>query len=473
MTKASKPPTLLDPKGMGGIVAQDGFDYQVAIGLIKLPGWLANPAFEQLIFEGLEDVEARLFNPYAPKLHVLERIQAKSGGLSKSGLKAVFAAFKAFEDHHPDTANVQTLVTPQLPSTLMWISRDPKRVRNARPFYAPFGDVTRATDAQLQTSFRAEFGTTLGDFVCASVEVKLEPVTDNEQAAARFASSLVSSFPHTAALAGGTLTQVFQTLLALATRRRGQPLDRALLLQEIKTVLGRALMEGSAFPVHLRSARQEEPQPNSLEIDASAFSGPGGSYPPPSVWADQLTRPLTAIGGWLRKRGFRDVLLSGGYRISTALLIGWSFRSASGFEIQIPTKQEFWRTDARGDTSLASPAVDEPSQLADGVLHVAVGILRDPATALIEGGLPGEQLLRLHLGQPVTSAEMAQALVLHIKSAVERAVGRLRPKAIYLYFAGPAAVAVALGHRWNAMPQTQLHEFVVAEQRYQQTAVLG
>jgi hypothetical protein len=59
-----------------------------------------------------------------------------------------------------------------------------------------------------------------------------------------------------------------------------------------------------------------------------------------------------------------------------------------------------------------------------------------------------------------------------VKAAVSAAAVRLKPAAIDLYLAGPAAFAVALGHRWNAMPLTQLHEFIAAEGRYVPTALL-
>jgi hypothetical protein len=52
------------------------------------------------------------------------------------------------------------------------------------------------------------------------------------------------------------------------------------------------------------------------------------------------------------------------------------------------------------------------------------------------------------------------------------AVARLGARQIRLYLAGPAAFAVALGHRWNAMPPTQLHEYVTSERHYEPTALL-
>jgi hypothetical protein len=60
-----------------------------------------------------------------------------------------------------------------------------------------------------------------------------------------------------------------------------------------------------------------------------------------------------------------------------------------------------------------------------------------------------------------------------VKAAVASAAAALRPERIDLFMGGPAAFAIALGHRWNAMPPTQLHELVAADRRYVATALLG
>lgn len=59
-----------------------------------------------------------------------------------------------------------------------------------------------------------------------------------------------------------------------------------------------------------------------------------------------------------------------------------------------------------------------------------------------------------------------------IKAVVAGAAARLGAKGIDLYYVGPAGLAVALGHRWNGLPATQLHEFILAERRYVGTVVL-
>ena len=104
---------------------------------------------------------------------------------------------------------------------------------------------------------------------------------------------------------------------------------------------------------------------------------------------------------------------------------------------------------------------------------MSVGILRDPAVDLVSSGeRKAGQLFSVRLAEPITSAQAAQASVRVVKEAVDAAAARLRPKRIALYYAGPAAFAVALGHRWNAMQPTQLYEFLQAERRYVPTVLV-
>jgi hydroxyethylthiazole kinase-like sugar kinase family protein len=102
---------------------------------------------------------------------------------------------------------------------------------------------------------------------------------------------------------------------------------------------------------------------------------------------------------------------------------------------------------------------------------VSIGILRDPAGDLVASGVMQSKVLGAFMAAPVASGRATQAAVSAVKAAVSAAVARLKPAAIDLYFAGPAAFAVALGHRWNAMPPTQLHEFIAAGRRYVPTAL--
>jgi len=455
-------PILTDRRGLGGIIAQEGFDYQLWDGLARVPAWLANPVFESLIFEGLEDIEARFFVPQAPHGYLLERYQAKGGALGPAQIRGVFESFQAFEDAYPDVVRRHVLVTPHLPSTLDWLGRDPIRVRKARPFYAPFADIVRASEDGLRARLVSEFGGLLGPFVGRAVDVEQRHLPNRDAALAQFGTGLQRAFPGARA-DFAAVERAFDALSTIARKHVGEPLDRALLVDTVERSLGQALGLPQAFPVHVR-ADHSGVDDGALEIDASAFSGGEQGWPTSGVWQQGLLAPLAATSRWLRGANIHRIRLTGSYRLSTAFAIGWSFRSAAGFELQIPTRDGEWNTDDRG---LMDPVpawrCTEPhaSSTAGGHLAVSIGILRDPSYDVTSA-----TMLALYLPEPLTSGAAAQASVAAVKRAVDATITRLRPTHVDVYLATPAAFAVALGHRWNAMPSTRLHEFDASERRY-------
>lgn len=474
MASNSRPPALTDAKGMGGVIAQDGFSYQLWDGLVRLPAWLANPAFEELIFEGLEDLEARFFAPQAPpRYRLLERFQAKYGSLAPAQVREVLESFLKFEQAFPRAARVQTLVTPRLPPTVSWLARDPSRVRRARPFYAPFSDVAAASDAQLTDDLQKAYGDPLGSFVAESVEITERNLPDRDSAIQAFGLALERIFP-SLDVSRRRIEDAFEALSALAARSIGIPLGRAELLRTVEGAMAQPLPLPASFPLHVRSDRNEADE-TALEIDASAFSGGGGGYPEPGDWAEELLAPLDRTARWLRARGVSRVALGGSHRLSTAFALGWSLRSAIGFELEIATRKGSWQTDDRPLPTDPIPgwSIAETATLDGDELVVSVGVLRDPSADLAgTAGVSGEAMLRVYLAEPLTSGRAAQASASLVKRAVDIAASRLKPGGIKLFMAGPAAFAVALGHRWNAMPRTQLHEYLTADRRYVPTARL-
>ena len=474
MPDKCSPPTLTDRRALGGIVALEGFDYQLFDGLIRLPAWLANPVFEQMKFEGLEDLEARFFSPYAPRLHVLERFQAKSADLQPGQVREVFESFRKFEIAFPNTARIQTLVTPRLPRTLGWLRRNPSRVREARPFYAPFPDIVAASDDALRAQCIDEFGESLGPFVADFVKIAERNVLGRDDAIYRFSGELHRTFP-TLNVHPGNVESAFDALASLARRKLRAPLARSELEEVLQKHLEQELPIRGAYPLHVLSDRNE-PNPAALQIDAKAFSGGPAPYPAPEVWAADLIAPLDKTARWLRGRSVSRVALGGSYRLTTALALGWSLRSAHGFELDVPTRKGTWRTDDRPRAGEAAPdwEVEEPESLYGDQLAVSVGVLRNPAIDLPDtAGVTHRSILGFHLATALTSAPEAQASVALIKRTIGEFVARLQPSGIQLYTACPAALAVVLGHRWNAMAPTQLHEYLPAERRYVKTATLG
>lgn len=471
MPTTDRGPTLTDPTGMGGVNAQDGFDYQVWECLVRLPAWLRNPAFETVIVEGLEDIEARFFAPHAPEHRLLERLQAKSGDLAPKDVKDIFERFRIFEKQHPRVTRVHTLVTPQLPPALKWVARDAARVRRARPFYAPFVAVRAASDDKLAQDFVAEFGYQLGTFVADGIEVTERPMPSRQAAFHAFAAALTTSFADSE-FAPRKVAATFDALEALVRRSIGVPLARQTLVRLLESELGEALGAERAFPIHVRSSRSGESD-SALEIDATELSATSRRYPEAARWQAELIAPLDLTAAWLGSRQISRITLTGSYRLTTAFLLGHAFRSAIGFEIEIPTRDGRWPTDDRPVQQTNDWSIAPPTELHDEGLVAAVGLIRRPSDDLKAGGIDSAKVLDAFCTRPLTGAREAQAGVAIVKAAVTEAASRLRAKRIDLYYAGPAAFAVALGHRWNAMLPTRLFEFDGASRCYVQTATCG
>ncbi len=463
-------PTLTDAEGMGGVIAQDGFDYQLWDGLSRLPGWLRNLAFEALIFEGLEDLEARFFAPSAPQRRLLERYQAKSGSLQPQDVAAVFERFFEFERAHPQVARVQTLVTPILPPTIRWVGRDTARVRRARPFYAPFARIISASADALTNEFVTKYGEDLGTFIADNVEVDERSWPNKEAAAAGFGEAFGRAFPDVDVLQS-RMTSAFNALSELARQNIGRVLMRNDLVGCLEESLQLTLFPRRAFPLFVRSDRNGTAE-NALELDASEFSGQGGTFPAPDQWHQGLLQPLTTTAQWLSSRTIRRVSIQGSFRITTALVLGSSLRAAHGFDLEIPTREGSWMTDDHADANQPTDwSILLPESLDADDLVVSVGVLRQPANDLRMNGTAANAILDAYLAQPITSAKAAQHGVAHVKAAIAAVASMLKPKTIRLYYAGPAAFAIALGHRWNALPPTLLHEFI-ANRGYVATATI-
>jgi SMODS-associated and fused to various effectors sensor domain len=200
-------------------------------------------------------------------------------------------------------------------------------------------------------------------------------------------------------------------------------------------------------------------------------------YPDTAVWASRLLSPLDHTAHWLRTNAQQRLTLSGSYRLSAAFALGWSFRSAIGFELDIETRSGLWSTDDRPSAGTISPpwTIVPAQRTHSGRLVATIGVLRDPSAdvALSNGLDRARDVFVASLAEPIPTAAAAQASVGVVKVAIARNAAGLAAQSIDLYIAGPAALAVAIAHRWNALPPTQLHEFVTAERRYVPTVRIG
>lgn len=473
----SKPPVLTDSGGMGGLNAQEGFDYQIYDAIVRLPAWLMLPGFESVVIEAQEDFEARFVAPHAPYGHVLERFQGKTSELAKTGLVEVLGKFSALDQAYPNTTRRYVLVTPSLGANLRWLPSSLKRVEHSRPFYSPFATIGAANDKAVVDRCQREFGAELGPFTAQSVDIDLRVYPTREQAAALFGCALHQSFGGDGYVTG-RVARAFDALFSTLQSKRGQHVGRQMLISILQDALGElpAALTASTLPVKLVQAEADAISA-AIEIDTRPFRLGEQEIPAPAVWANGLIEPLSRLAHWARASNRSQIALEGQYRLTTAFVAGYSLRSAIGFELAFYNRDTQWHTSThpQQDTQSLSWEVSLPTALHKGRLVVMVGIVRSPLPAvqatysadIVEASLT----MQLPVGIP--NSEAAQQGVAQIKQAVDKAVNRLRPSGIDLFYVGPAAFALALGHRWNKLPSTQLYEFHSETGIYQPTAVMG
>jgi len=83
--------SMLDPKYIGGVIGGQGYAFQNAYILHRLPDWLADPTFAGLQPEGWEDVEV-FFEDEAGKRR--QAIQVKNHPVTPSKAKKIFEEFQ-------------------------------------------------------------------------------------------------------------------------------------------------------------------------------------------------------------------------------------------------------------------------------------------------------------------------------------------------------------------------------------------
>lgn len=475
MTESEKP-VLTSRVGFGGVVAQGGFDFQVWQALLRVPEWVLNPAFEGLIVEGLEDFEARFFMPLSPLGRVLDRYQVKNDELKRSDLIKVFSAFWAFEKSYPGRARVHTLIVTGLPSSLKWIERDPDRVRRARPFYAPFSDICAASECRVLEDFRSEFGDDLGGFVAGCVDICTQAINGRRAAVAQFSSALHAAFD-SLNCTQSVVDDVFKRLESLLIEERGKFVSRYALLDVIEGGLSTKVIDRDKLCMHVLSDDSES-RDSVFVVDAACFSGKNTCSRTPEEWQDRLVSVLEAASSFFRQLKVQRIDLSGLYRLSVAMVIGWAFRAVYGFEFDINHRERIWRVVScplDGADQVVMPwRIDRPSRLVDGRLVVSVGVERDPSDAVCRfcGCDRGDGALMFYLDHYISSDVELHVVVSSIKSSVDDVVSDMSPSGIDLFLACPSMLAVALGYRWNAFPQTQLYEFDSRSQSYVKSACI-
>jgi SMODS-associated and fused to various effectors sensor domain len=463
-------PSLLEDESRGGDTNERGKEFEAAVILSYIPRWMAMEGFTSMLREGMGDVEAKFFTP--GRGFTREFVEVKDHSVPPAEFWREIDRFRQLDGGSPGEYQWFTLASGGLSESLRPLLNSLRRIRGPYGFY-------RDDSSIVDNSYRNYAQTVLklgrteedADFLYTKVMLQDDLSPHHPYAKALFIEELKDHHPFYCSLSGNVLDDIYAHLSAFVRSRRN------------RTITGNELEEKllEKVPVNLQPPIQpvrihtigsdEDPGVDARKLCfewGSFFGGEARHYPPAEVWNERVLGDLRSTRSWIREaRRTRRIALSGSRRLSASLAIGFIFSAVSGFSVEMMYRGQVWATDAHPNGSTpAYPFIQAGSSedVRGERLVVSIGIIRDIAEE-VEGdlgrhGLAGMPVLHLKGREPIVSPEQANLAAGEIKGLIARALHRTGARRVDLFFAGPAFLALFLGHRFNATAPVQCYEYV-------------
>jgi hypothetical protein len=464
------PGSLLSPQAMGGINAGKGFDFQTRFAACRIPVWLLEAAFQQLLFEGTGDIDVRFMeNGKSSRIH----IQVKDHDVQPAELRDIIEQFHRMDAELPDTYKCFTLVCPSLSAIIRSIETGLARLRGARAFYDDKPEALAPTKQELDGRLRdAGLGDYI-DFIHAKVHFDIGhgDMHHDERALGQFVNHLLSH-PEYAERVRAVVLPAFAETLRLIGARKGSVIERAEIEKLIQNAIATGVAGEKKVTLWLQNwTRETFDVPADYALDWSQhFERATRKVPPPETWNNEFLPELYALKKkMLSERKERLVRFRGKCTLSAGVALGAVFPTVGGwaFEIPQPPAKEAWRSDALATTpyELVAEIIESSQDGTDIVLGLNVrGDGRQDIVKYIEstGNLPRAFVF---ISPPSQSAQsirgageavaFAQAVREHLGELLKKY--NLRKTRMFVY--GPFALAVFLGQQLTSIGEVQLFEY--------------
>jgi hypothetical protein len=464
--KIKRTPSLLEPESTGGDIAATGLDFQAYLILCKIPYWLSYEGFSSVIWEGIGDIEAKFFAP--GKGQVIEAIEAKNHDLTPVKFWEEIERFKRMDEGSPGTYRWFTLSCTGLSDNLQPLVNGLRRLRDPYPFYDTSSGVFQNSYEDYKEKVK-KLGKNdeMAEFLFHKVLIEDKWGSLNDKAKGIFKDEFFAHLPEFD-IRSREQEKVFENLLVLVRSQKNKPASRIQLIHAIHSAIDEENIPSK--PVLINTALEEIPeQGKELQfLWKHFFGGSERIYPPASEWNARMYQELLETKKWIQEnRSTRKVRLSGNRRISASLAIGSVFSAVSGFVIEAEQRDgQIWSTDSYANEKTPNYEFSTQFEKRSGKeLILTIGITRESIAPEVIAYLQGQDLLhfpKLHLFSqiPIVSAEQANLAADKIKKEIKRALNETKANRVHLFYAGPAHLALFLGHRWNALAPLQCYEWV-------------
>ena len=478
MTKNKRPvPSLLELQSRGGDIAEGGFSFQDHVILALIPVWLTREGFTAMIKEAIGDVEAKFFVP--SRGFAKELIEVKDHVLQPSEFWKEIKRFQEIDAGSPNTYRKFTLIGTGASKELSPLLNGLQRVQGPQNFYDE-QDSIKSSSTQEYIQLVESKGNTQENalFLLEKVTVETDWNITKSHGEAIFKQTLVDSLEEYRDLSGRVLDDIYNNLSTFVRKNRNRCISRKEL--EIKLQAKVPPNQRTSFrPVLIYTATTSEDNPlnSALHFNWTRFSGGETRAIAPSKQWNKLLIELQKARTWIENhRNTKRISLLGNRRLSACLAIGSVFSAVRGFAIDMEYRGEIWATDAYPSFEvpvypLTHRILEKKSQFLVVSIGICRNILSQVQADLDKFELLGASLLDIQGELPITSPEQANLIAGNIKSLIIQVLVAANSKVIHLFYAGPAHLALFLGHRLDATAPILCYGWT-GEKQYSQTCKL-
>ena len=468
MSQNRKISSVLSPQATGGDIAEGGFQYQANLITARIPNWLAQDGFTEMIRESLGDVEAKFFVP--GRGFRREFIQYKKYRMTPSEFWPEIEHFQKMDQAAPDSYQRFALACTGVSAPLKTMINALRRVRDAYPFYNGAQQIQDTSyDDFVKAVKELDKSKEMADFLFSKVCFEIDLTDAEDHPRELFRETLLQNYPVFDELPTKLSTKVCSRLVELVQSRKNQPIYHRELEEAIWKSVEAEKRPELPIRIHTIHDDSDEGPEGCLQFNwKSCFGGRDRNFPLAEEWNRQIIGELQSTKKWIvSTQRPRRLHLSGHRRLSASIAIGSVFSAVSGFVIGMKTKEGIWYTDNH-------PQPDTPDYLwIQDIRHgeltddMAVGIsIKRNIANQVEQYLETTDFrgprLYLFSENAICSADHANRAVDKAKKMIQESIAAVGAKKIRFFIAVPAQFALFLGHRLNAMGEIQCHEHQAA-----------
>jgi len=460
--------TLTDPRGMGGIVGGDGYDFQTRYIITKIPEWLTDIHFSHLFHEGTGDVDVRFG---ATAFH----IQLKDHTVKVAEFRDVVSTFVAFDKSKPGEYSRFILACPGVDSKLNPLKRELKRVRDANPFYANGKTALRQEVANLQKRINSLGLSEHLKFLLGKVffEDAGQQFHDDEASRTIFIGRLQTFRDYSRQLSSA-LTPCYDAFFTLVSSNRAKVVDRVRLEQTVEYTIRETTqkpLDVIYLDVHNWILEKYEPQAHYTLDWTNHFDRTNRKIPSGTVCNGTLLPELQTLAKSLAAGSpSRIVRFRGKCCLSVGVALGAVFSEPAGwvFEIQQPQMLSAWRSNCAKSTTypvkISETALNPAADSIAYIFSISGHGFSEAQDFLHQSSIGAKALIVVEPvagpgGLSIANGEEAVSLALVARDYLNKALSKYKVRQTHLFFYGPLGLAIFIGQKMTSLGDILLYEY--------------